>query len=206
MSMQYCSIVPKEVAIKYGKDFRSHPCGTGPFQFVAWEEGQALIMKRNPSYFERDSLGLPLPYLNGIKISFLENKATEFLEFQQQRLDFINDIDASFKDEVITKSGDLRKEWAGKIVLVKHPYLTTEYLGFLTDTSLAVVKNSALKNVKIRQAINYGFNRRKMMLYIRNSIGTPAESGFIPAGSPIFSRKLDWRLSGCRKFSKCFLW
>ena len=131
MSMQYCSIVPREVANKYGKDFRRHPCGTGPFEFVAWEEGQALIMKKNPFYFESDSLGVPLPYLDGIKISFLENKATEFLEFQQQRLDFINDIDASFKDEVITKSGDLRKEWAGKIVLIKHPYLTTEYLGFL---------------------------------------------------------------------------
>ena len=48
------------------------------------------------------------------------------------------------------------------------------------------MKNSPLRNLKIRQAINYGFNRRKMMLYIRNSIGTPAESGFIPAGLPSF--------------------
>src|SRR5205823_2078874 len=30
LSMQYCSIVPREVVEKYGKDFRSHPCGTGP--------------------------------------------------------------------------------------------------------------------------------------------------------------------------------
>ncbi len=186
MSMQYCSVVPEEVVAKYGKDFRRHPCGTGPFQLVAWEEGQALIMKKNPLYFEKDSAGQSLPYLNGIKISFLENKATEFLEFQQKRLEFINDIDASFKDEVITKSGNLRKEWENKIVLAKHPYLTTEYLGFLTDTNLTVVKNSPFKNVKIRQAINYGFNRRKMMLYIRNSIGTPAESGFVPAGFPSF--------------------
>ena len=59
-----------------------------------------------------------LPYLDGIKVSFFENKATEFLEFQQGRLDFINDIDASFKDEVLTKKGELRKEWEGKIVLV----------------------------------------------------------------------------------------
>src|SRR5688572_21110220 len=29
LSMQYCSVVPKEVVEKYGKDFRSHPCGTG---------------------------------------------------------------------------------------------------------------------------------------------------------------------------------
>ena len=186
MSMQYCSIVPREVVEKYGKDFRRHPCGTGPFQLVAWEEGQALILKKNSLYFEKDSLGERLPYLNGLKISFLENKATEFLEFQQKRLEFINDIDPSFKDEVITKNGELRKEWTDKIVMIKHPYLTTEYLGFLQDTTLSVVKNSPLSLLKVRQAINYGFNRRKMMLYIRNSIGTPAESGFIPAGFPSF--------------------
>jgi peptide/nickel transport system substrate-binding protein len=186
LSMQYCSIVPREVVEKYGKDFRRYPCGTGPFQYVAWEEGQALILKKNPNYFEQDSAGNRLPYLDGIKVSFFENKATEFLEFQQDRLDFINDIDASFKDEVITKEGTLRKEWIGKIILDKHPYLNIEYLGILMDTSLPIVKNSPLKNLKVRQAINYGFNRRKMMLYIRNSIGTPAESGFIPAGLPSF--------------------
>jgi oligopeptide transport system substrate-binding protein len=80
----------------------------------------------------------------------------------------------------------LRKEWEGKIVLDKHSYLNIEYLGILNDTSLEIVKNSPLKNLKIRQAINYGFNRRKMMLYIRNSIGIPAESGFIPEGLPSF--------------------
>jgi peptide/nickel transport system substrate-binding protein len=186
MSMQYCSIVPHEVVEKYGKDFRRHPCGTGPFELVAWEEDQAMIMKKNPNYFEKDSVGNRLPYLNGIKITFLQNKATEFLEFQQKRLDFINDIDPSFKDEVLTKAGELRKHWKDKIVLVKHTGLTIEYLGFLCDSSLDVVKNSVTKDVKIRQAINYGFNRKKMILYIRNSIGTPATSGFVPAGFPSF--------------------
>lgn len=186
LSMQYCSIVPREVVEKYGKDFRSHPCGTGPFQMVAWEEGQALIFKKNPNYFETDSAGARLPYLDGIKVTFLENKATEFLEFQQQRLDFVNDIDPSFKDEVLTKSGNLRTDWVGKIVLQKHPYLTTEYLGILEDTTKQIVKTSPLKDVRIRKAINYGFNKRKMMLYVRNSIGTPATSGFVPLGFPSF--------------------
>ena len=186
MSMQYCSIIPKEVVEKYGKDFRRHPCGTGPFEMVAWEEDQALVMKKNPNYFEKDSTGKRLPYLNGIKITFLQNKATEFLEFQQKRLDFINEIDPSFKDEVLTKSGELRKDWKGKIILTKHPALTIEYLGFLCDSSLPLVKNSPLRDVRIRKAINYGFDRRKMMLYIRNSIGIPAESGFIPAAFPSF--------------------
>lgn len=186
MSMQYCSVIPREVVEKYGKEFRRHPCGTGPFEMVAWEEGQALVLKKNPHYFEKDSTGKRLPYLDGIKVTFLQNKATEFLEFQQKRLDFVNEIDPSFKDEVLTKAGTLRKEWDGKIVLVKHPALTTEYLGFLCDSSLSIVKNSPLKDVRVRKAINYGFNKRKMILYIRNSIGIPAESGFIPAAFPSF--------------------
>ena len=186
LSMQYCSIVPKEVVEKHGKDFRNHPCGTGPFQFKSWEEGQALIMLRNELYFETDINGKRLPYLDAIKTTFYDNKATEFLLFQQGRLDFINDIDASFKDEVLTKKGELRSEWQEKILLYKHPYLNTEYLGILTDTTNDLVKNSPVRFKKIRQAINYGFDRRKMILYLRNSIGIPAESGFIPAGLPSF--------------------
>lgn len=182
LSMQYCSIVPKEVVEKYGKDFRSHPCGTGPFSLLAWEEGQAMVLKKNAAYFEKDSAGHPLPYLDGVKISFYDSRATEFLLFQQGEIDFINDIDPSFKDEVITRAGELRKEWQDKIVLNKHAYLNTEYLGILVDSNNALVQQSPLRLKKIRQAINYGFDRRKMMLYLRNSIGMPAESGFIPAG------------------------
>jgi len=190
LSMQYCGVVPREVVEKYGKDFRSHPCGTGPFKMIAWEEGQAMVMVKNDRYFEKDSADTPLPYLDGIKISFYDSRATEFLLFQQGQVDFINDIDPSFKDEVISKKGELKNEWKNKIVLAKHPYLNTEYLGMLTDSSNSLVKNSPLRFKKIRQAINYGFNRRKMMLYLRNSIGIPAESGFIPAGFPCFDTTL----------------
>jgi ABC-type transport system substrate-binding protein len=186
LSMQYCSIVPEEAVRKYGNDFRRHAVGTGPFEFVAWEEGQALVMKKNPSYFEKDQNGNRLPHLDGIKISFYDSKATEFLLFRQQKLDFINDIDASFKDEVLTKRGTLRKDWTGKIQLQTHPYLNIEYFGILVDTTNALLKNSPLRLKKIRQAINYGFDRQKMVLYLRNSLGIPAQSGFVPAGLPSF--------------------
>lgn len=186
LSMQYCSIVPKEAIEKYGTDFRRHPVGTGPFQFVDWVEGQSLILKKNGNYFEKDSLGNRLPYLDGIKISFYDSKATEFLLFRQKQLDFINDIDASFKDEVLTKTGELRRKWEGKIVLQTHPYLNIEYFGILMDTTNKVLAGSPLKSRLIRQAINYGFDRSKMILYLRNSLGTPATSGFVPKGMPSF--------------------
>lgn len=190
LSMQYCAIVPHEAIEKYGTGFSRNPCGTGPFSFTRWEEGQVLLMAKNDHYFERDSMGVSLPYLDGIKVTFLDNKATEFLEFTQKRLDFINDIDASFKDEVLTKKGELRKEWANRVTLQKHNFLNTEYLGILADTNNTLLKNHPLRTKAIRQAINYGFDRRKMIMYLRNSLGTPAESGFIPAGLPAFDSTL----------------
>jgi ABC-type transport system substrate-binding protein len=186
LKMKYCSVVPKEVVERYGTDFRSHPCGTGPFHFVAWEEGLALILKRNNNYFEKDASGNRLPYLDGIKITFNESKATEFLLFRQKELDFLNDIDASFKDEVLTLKGKLRESWKDKVILQTHPYLNTEYFGFLVDTANELLKNSPLRMKKIRQAMNHAIDRRKMILYLRNSLSTPAESGFVPEGMPSF--------------------
>jgi len=186
LSMEYCSVVPKEVVQFYGKDFRSHPCGTGPFQLKSWEEGEALILLKNEHYFEKDSTGRQLPYVDAVQVSFYEEKATEFLLFRQGLLDFMNEIDPTFKDEVLSKKGQLKPQWQGKIILSTHPYLNTEYLGILIDTANPLVRNSPLRLRAVRQAINYGFDRQKMMLYLRNSLGTPAESGFVPAGMPGF--------------------
>ncbi len=190
LTMQYCSIVPREVVEKYGKDFRSNPCGTGPFALEHWEEGMALTMVKNESYFEKDIEGKSLPYLDAIKISFYDSKATEFLLFRQNKLSFINDIDPSFKDELLTKQGILRSQWQNKVQLNKSPYLNIEYLGILYDVNNNVVKNSNLKNKKLRQAINYGIDKEKMMLYLRNSIGTAANSGVVPIGLPSFDSTL----------------
>lgn len=186
LSMQYCSIVPHEVVEKYGKDFRRNPCGTGPFMFSFWEEGQALVLHRNPHYFEKDSIGRTLPYLDAVKISFQDSKATEFLLFRQGQLDFMNDIDASFKDEVLTKKGVLKKEWEGKVVLDKSPYLNIEYFGFLLDSTKEAVKLSPSRVQKVRLAINYSIDRDRMITYLRNGIGYPATAGFVPMGLPSF--------------------
>jgi len=184
LSMQYCSIVAHEAVEQYGKDFRRHPCGTGPFEFADWEEGQALILHKNKHYWEHDKYGKALPYIDAVKVSFFDNKATEFLLFRQGKLSFMNDIDGSFKDEVLTKKGALREAWKDKIVLNKHAYLNTEYLGILIDEQNELVKQSPLQLKAIRQAINYCINREQLMMYMRNSIGTPATAGFVPGGLP----------------------
>ncbi len=187
LSMQYCSVVAPEAVKYYGADFRRNPVGTGPFYMVAWQEGQALVLRKNEHYFETDSMGNRLPYIDGVKISYYDSKATEFLLFRQNKLDFINDIDPSFKDEVLTKKGVLRKEWADKINLVTHPYLNIEYLGILNDAENDLLKNSPLKDVRVRKALNHAIDRKKLVLYLRNSLGYAAESGFVPNGLPSFN-------------------
>lgn len=184
LTMQYCSIVPEEVVRKWGKDFRNHPCGTGPFQFKFWDEGNVLILHKNPAYWERDEAGTRLPYLDAVQVSFNETRAMEFLLFNQKKIDFINGIDGSMKDMVLTKKGTLRPEFEEKINLDKHIYLNTEYLGFVIDTTNPLLKNSPVKIKKIRQAINYAIDRQKIVTYFRNGVGVPASKGFTPAGMP----------------------
>lgn len=187
LSMPYCSVVPHEAIEQYGSDFRSNPVGTGPFCFKRWIEGEKLVLVKNPRYFETDSTGNPLPYLDGIAITFIADKQSEFLEFMKGNLDFISGITPGFKDEIITRNGLLNPKYADRFQMNTHPYLNTEYLGFLCDTSSQLVKNSPLRDVRVRKAINMGFDRKKMVLYLRNNLGYPATSGFIPKGMPSFS-------------------
>ena len=188
LSMQYCSVVPHEAVGKYGADFRQHPVGTGPFKFGMWKEGVKLVMLKNDHYFESEKDG-PLPYLDAVAVTFIVDKQSAFLEFMKGNLDFVSGIDASYKDELLTRNGDLRPRYSSEINLTKQPYLNTEYLGILIDTNYPAAAESPLKHKLIRQAINYGFDRVKMMRYLRNSIGKPGTAGFVPAGIPWFDQE-----------------
>ncbi|MCF8257211.1 MAG: ABC transporter substrate-binding protein [Flavobacteriales bacterium] len=185
LSMPYCAVVPHEVVTALGPDFGRSPIGTGPFRFSEWHENVKLVLHRNPHYFEKDEKGVQLPYLDAVGITFITDAQSVFLEFLQGKLDLLSGLeDGSFKDAILTPNGTLRPDMKDKVVMQTMPFLNTEYLGFLMDTSLPVMKNSPLRLKAVRQAINYGFDRRRMMRYIRNNIGTPGEHGFLPDGLP----------------------
>ena len=177
VSMRYCSIVPKEIVTFYGSDFRKNPVGTGPFAFKAWEENTKLVFRKNPLYFEKDENGQQLPYLEAVAITFLPDKQSEFLQFVRGKLDYLNDIESSYKDELLTPLGELREGYQKTVNLTKTPYLNSEYIGIYLGKN-----DSPLQNKNLRKAINYGFDRKTMITYLRNGIGTPATSGFIPKG------------------------
>jgi len=183
LTTQYCSVVPREVVEFYGKDFRSHPIGTGPFKFKHWKEDEVLVLLKNEKYWEKRN-GQQLPYLDAVKVSFISDKQSAFMNFLKKELDFFDKVDGSYRDDVLTKGGKMTSKYKGKFQLRKGAYLCTEYVGILVDTNIAISKQSPLKYKKVRQAINYAIDKPKLIKYLRNGVGIPATSGFIPEGMP----------------------
>ncbi len=183
LTMKYCSVVPKEIVTHYGNDFRAKPIGTGPFKLKIWEENTKLVLRKNELYYEKDMNGRSLPYLEAVAITFLPDKQSEFLQLVQGNIDFLSGIDASFKDDILTVDGRLSDRYSEDLMMTTGAYLNTEYLGFKMDVNMDYPTSNHL----LRQAINYGFDREKMILYMRNGIGTPAIHGFIPKGLPGFN-------------------
>lgn len=183
LSMQYCGVVPQEVVECSNRDFGRNPVGCGPFKYSAWYENVKLVLHKNTEYYEVDNEGTPLPYLDAVGITFIADAQSVFLEFAKGNLDMLSSLeDGSFKDALISRTGQLKPEWNGKITMLNEPFLNTEYLGFITDSNIQVMNSNPLNNKKIRMAINLGFDRVKMMKYIRNNIGTPGIHGFVPYG------------------------
>ena len=179
LTMRYCSVVPKEITTYYGVNFRSNPIGTGPFYFKRWDENVKLVLLKNQKYFEKDVSGNKLPFLDAISVRFIPDIQSEFMLFLQGKFDFINSLDASYKDELLDYDGTLRSKYFEKINMLKGPYLNSEYIGFFLDS-----KNLAIKSKNIRKALNIGFDRKLMVAFLRNNIGYPAKKGFIPKGLP----------------------
>ena len=179
LAMKYASVVPVEVG-EQNINLRKNPIGTGPFKFKRWEENEKLVFRKNDLYYEEDKEGNKLPYLEAVAVTFLPDKQSEFLEFAQGNIDFISGLDPSYKDEILTTTGDLKPKYQ-EIKMITAPYLNTEYLGIFLEN-----QKPELSSLNLRKAINYGFDREKMIKYLRNSIGTPANAGFIPKGLPAF--------------------
>ncbi|MEY3398372.1 MAG: hypothetical protein RL220_966 [Bacteroidota bacterium] len=180
LAMQYCNVVPEEAVLKYGAEFRSNPVGTGPFQFAFWYENEALVMHKNPKYWETDSIGNQLPYLDAIHIDFVKDMSAEFHGLLQGKYDFMSGINAATKDELLDPLGELNSTHTSTLRLQKTPFIKTDYIGFLCDPNSDAVQNSVVRDKRIRQAISYAIDKKSMIRHLRNNAVFPAENGFVP--------------------------
>ena len=175
LTMKYFSVVPKEVV--ENSDFSREPIGTGPFSFKYWKDNVKMVLLKNNNYFEKKD-GYKLPYLDAINISFLQNEESLFINFLQGNIDLVSGLSPIFKESFLDNNGELIDKHKDKFKIYKTPYLNTEYLAFNLPRCDSI--NSLLQYKDMREAINYGFDRKKIIKYLKNNVGFSGNSGIVP--------------------------
>jgi peptide/nickel transport system substrate-binding protein len=85
----------------------------------------------------------------------LPDKQSGFLQFIQGKLDFTSGLDPSYKDDILTQKENCSPNIKKRINLITGPYLILN-IWFQMDGD-----NKAVLDLRIRQAMNYGFDRQK---------------------------------------------
>ena len=183
-ALGFCYIYPKEAVEKYGKDFFRNLVATGPFVLKNWEADRELIVERNPKYWRKDNNGNQLPFLDGIRFSFIKEQSTMLTEFKKGNLDENYRIPSEYIEAIFEKrepgSNDpwkLKGEYT-KFVLHLIPAIATQYYGMLTT-------DPVFSDRRVRQAFNYAIDRERVIAFVLKgqAIG-PANHGLVPPSMP----------------------
>lgn len=144
-----CASIISPKAIKEKKDrFRESPVGSGPFCFSEWKKGKRITLTANKEYWR----GKPVV---DKYISFIEPKVDKLFEmFRKQKIEILTAF--SLSKMVVFKG----YSWVGYSY---SPSLSTNYVAFN-------MKNRYLKRLRVRQAINYMWNRDILKLVYQNHV------------------------------------
>jgi len=172
LTLAGCWLYPKEAIQKYGKEIRIHCVGTGPFMVKDLQEDQAIVLVRNTHYWDVDENGNQLPYLDAVKFTFVKEKKSELLEFQQDNLEMMFQLPIEIIPQIL---GDLTSSATNKVdySLQACPALLTYFYGFQTQ-------NKLMSNKYLRQALNYAVDRDKIVTYTLQGEGIPGDYGLVP--------------------------
>ena len=126
---------------KYGKP-EVGSMGTGPFKFVEWKSGDHQTLARFDDYWDKANGG---PYLDQITIKIIPEPTTRVAGLQTGEIDFIvNNIPS---DQYATV----------KAIKDVNLTFTESYYGeWMTFNT----KKAPFDNVKVRQALNYAFDKK----------------------------------------------
>ncbi len=81
------AIVSPTAVAEYGDDYRFNAVGSGPFKLVSWTPGEEAVLERNENYWEIGADGEPLPYLDGVVLTGIEDNTVRLLNLQSGEFD-----------------------------------------------------------------------------------------------------------------------
>ncbi len=170
------SVIPHEAIEKYGDLMH---VGTGPFMVAnIANDTSTIVLVNNPNYYGKDSLGNQLPFLDSIKISYVDNKKAELDLFQLGQLDFVWGLSSeavkTFVPQVIA---DFEQK-PPKFLLDHSSEFVTQMYQFNTA-------RPPFDDVRVRQAFSYAIDRNRIVdeVLAREAYG-PGINGISPPALP----------------------
>jgi oligopeptide transport system substrate-binding protein len=154
-------VVPREAIERWGRQFSTHPMGTGPFRFREWRHDDRVILDANPDHFQGP------PYLDQIVYRVIPDEMSRFQEFRAGNLDHTDIPTGLFR----TIRADARLGG----MLVSRPALGINALQFNLD------KPPFRDNRALRQAFNYMIDTDAIAQVILEGRVTAARS-ILPPG------------------------
>src|SRR5204863_9607405 len=138
-----------------GDEISRQPIGSGPFRFVSAEQDKEVVIARNEDYW---GLKAQLPRVRFIVVP---DTTTRALELRKGSADIA--INALTSDMVLT----LQRE--SNLQTLRAPGTVLGYLAFH-------IRDSILKDARIRQALAYAIDRRPILEYLWRDFARPANS------------------------------
>jgi peptide/nickel transport system substrate-binding protein len=160
-------IIPKEAVAT----INTKPVGTGPFIFNEYIPSTRMVLKKNPLYWERDSKGSKLPYLDGITFSYLPDATARTTALRTGTVDWIEYVPAA---DVATVRRDPKLEVVGGV--------SANFRGLHFN-----LKEKPLDDVRVRQAIAFAINPKEVVdVALFGTGGVVAKGATIPSGGFYF--------------------
>ena len=104
-------IMPQKAVEELGQEYQVKPVGSGPFEVTRHTVGSELVLEGFDEYWETDSEGRSLPYLNQVTIKPIPSASTLINSIQSGDVQFINKI--PFQNVNTLKGASNVKTYAG---------------------------------------------------------------------------------------------
>ena len=140
---------------------KSHPIGTGPFQFVKWVQGDRVELTRFDGYWNPE-----LPYLDKVTFRFIPDPNAQAAALKAGDIDVIGWIGSP------ETALELAKDKRFKVLA-----------GASTSDVILSTNNKAkpFDNLKVRQAMAHAIDRKMILDLGMSGFGTPIGSHWSPA-------------------------
>ena len=146
----------------YGKN----PIGSGPYKLVQWDKGQQFILEKNPDYYGKQ------PYFKKITNLFLEPDAA-FAAVKKGNVD-IAEVPVAYANETVN---GYHMEYFDSIDVRGISLPTQNNTGKTIGADNTTYGNNVTSDPAIREALNIGINRQKLVDGSLNGFGNVSYNG-----------------------------